>query len=115
MEVIKFDNAQKGANSDKCKTLEYSFENKNIDLGVATITGRYPEKGYCVNLISEELIYVLEGKGVLNFENENIKFEKGDAILINSNEKYYWDTDYCVVSMSCTPAWTEEQHKFIEE
>ena len=115
MEIIKFNNAEKGANSDKCKVLEYSFDNKKIDLGVATITGRYPEKGYCVNLISEELIYVLDGKGILNFENKNIELEKGDAILINPNEKYYWDTDYCVVSMACTPAWTEEQHKLIEK
>lgn len=115
MEFIKYNDAQKGANSDKCKTLEYSFKNKNIDLGVATITGRYPEKGCCVNLISEELIYVLDGNGTLNFENKNIAFEKGDAILINPNEKYYWDTDWCVVSMACTPAWTEEQHKLVEK
>ena len=115
MQIIKYDNVQKGKNSDKCKTLEYSFRNKNMDLGVAEITGRYPEKGYCVNLISEELIYVLEGNGILNFKEKTIAFKKGDAILINANELYYWDTNYCVVTMSCTPAWTEEQHKLVEE
>lgn len=61
MEIIKYENAEKGANSDKCKTLEYSFKDKDIDLGIATITGRYPETGYCVNLKSKELIYVIEG------------------------------------------------------
>ena len=71
---------------------------------------RSPESGYCKNLISKELIYVLEGSGTLYFENESISFSVGDSILINSNEKYYWDTTYCKVSMSCTPAWTEEQH-----
>ena len=46
MEVIKYDNALKGKNSDKCKTLEYSFCDKKIDLGIATINGRYPDCGY---------------------------------------------------------------------
>ncbi len=114
MQIIKNNDARKGANSEKCKTLEYSFNDKDIDLGIATITGRYPEVGYCVNTISKELIYVLDGSGKICFENEFIEFEKGDSILINSNEKYYWNTTYCIVSMSCTPAWSEEQHKLVE-
>ena len=60
-----------------------------MDLGIATITGRYPENGFCVNTISKELIYVLDGNGKLYFENNCIEFEEGDSILINSNEKYY--------------------------
>ena len=76
MEIIKYDNALKGKNSDKCKTLEYSFNDKEIDLGIATINGIYPDKGYGVNLISKELIYVIEGKGTLNFENKKLNFQK---------------------------------------
>lgn len=114
MQIIKNHSAVKGANSDKCKTLEYSFNDKDIDLGIATITGRYPESDFCVNTISKELIYVLDGNGKLYFENDCVEFEKGDSILIDSNEKYYWDSTYCVVSMSCTPAWNEEQHKIIK-
>ena len=113
MQFIKKSNAVKGANSDKCKTLEYSFKDKDMDLGIATITGRYPENGFCVNTISKELIYVLDGNGKLYFENNCIEFEEGDCILINSNEKYYWDSTYCIVSMTCTPAWNEEQHKLV--
>lgn len=113
MQVIKKSNAIRGTNSDKCETLEYSFNDKDIDLGIATITGRYPESGYCVNIISKELIYVLDGKGKLYFENSCIEFEKGDSILINLNEKYYWDSTYCIISMACTPAWTSEQHKLV--
>ena len=113
MQVIEYSNVVKGANSDKCKTLEYSFNDKDIDLGIATITGRYPESGFCVNVISKELIYVLDGKGKLYLENDCVEFEKGDSILIDQNEKYYWDSTYCIVSMSCTPAWNEEQHKLI--
>ncbi len=114
MQIIKNNNARKSANSEKCKTLEYSFNDKDIDLGIATITGRYPEKGYCVNTISKELIYVLDGNGKLCFENNDVEFEKGDSILISSNEKYYWDSTFCVVTMACTPAWNEEQHKLVQ-
>ena len=113
MQIIKNNNAIKGANSDKCKTLEYSFNDKDIDLGIAIITGRYPETSYCVNTISKELIYVLEGTGKIYFDNNYIEFEKGDSILIKPGEKYYWDTEYCVISMSCTPSWNEKQHKLV--
>ena len=113
MKIIRSHEAVEGANSEKCKTMEYSFEDKDIDLGIAIITGRYPESGFCVNLISKELIYVLEGSGKLCFEDEIINFSKGDAILIENNKKYYWETDYCKVSMSCSPAWNPEQHKLV--
>ena len=114
MKVIKFEDAEKGKNSEKCKTLEYSFGDKDIDLGIAEIIGRYPEEGYGVNLISKELIYVLKGKGTLNFEDRKIEFKEGDSILIQPNEKYYYDTEYCKISMACTPAWSPEQHKMVK-
>lgn len=114
MKIIKYNEALKEKKSEKCKTLEYSFGDNDIDLGLATITGRYPDEGYCVNIISKELIYILEGSGTLNLKNEKVEFSKGDAILIGQNEKYYWDTDYCVVSMTCTPAWSAEQHKLVK-
>lgn len=114
MKIIKNNDGVKGSNSDKCKTIEYSFGDKDIDLGIAVITGRYPEEGFGVNLISKELIYVLEGSGKLCFENEIINFSKGDAILIDSNEKYYWEAEYCKISMTCTPAWSKEQYKMIK-
>ena len=62
----------------------------------------------------KELIYVIEGSGTLNFENEKIEFSEGDSILIEPNEKYYYDTKYCKISMSCSPAWSIEQHKLVK-
>lgn len=114
MQVIKNKHAIEGSNSEKCKTLEYSFNDKDIDLGIATITGRYPESGFCLNTISKELIYVIDGNGKLYFENDFVEFQKGDSILIEANEKYYWDSKYCVVSISCTPAWNEKQYKLVQ-
>ena len=113
MELIKKSDALEGSNSDKCKTVEYSFSDKDMDLGIATITGRYSLEGYCVNTICKELVYILDGRGKIFFEDKVIEFEKGDAIFIFPNEKYYWDSNYCIVSLTCTPAWSEEQHLLI--
>ena len=114
MKIIKNNEAEVGSNSDVCKTIEYSFGDKDIDIGIATITGRYPEEGFCVNTKCKELIYVIEGSGTLFLENRSIDFSKDDAILIDINEKYYWKSQYCKVSMSCTPAWSVEQHKLVK-
>ena len=40
MKIIRKDEAVIGTNSDKCKTIEYSFGDKDIDIGVATTS--YP-------------------------------------------------------------------------
>ena len=114
MKVIKSKEAISCKNTDRCEVIEYSFGDKDIDLGIAIITGRYPDNGYCVNLISKELIYVLEGSGKLCFEDRNIIFSKGDSILIDNNEKYYWEAEYCKVSMTCSPAWNKEQYKVVQ-
>ncbi len=113
MKIIKLEQAEKSNNSEKCKVLEYNFKDKDIDCATAVITGRYPDVGYCINEECKELIYVIEGYGTLNKENEIIKFEKGDAILIDKKEKYYWDA-HCTIIMPCTPAWYPEQHKLVK-
>lgn len=114
MQIIRSKDTLTHSNSNLCETTEYSFDDKTMDLGVATITGRYPEYGYCMNMKSIELIYVLEGSGKLFLENDNICFDVGDSILINSNEKYYWDSSYCKVAIISNPAWDYKQYKIIE-
>ena len=113
MKIIKLEQAEESNNSEKCKVLEYSFKDKDIDYATAIITGRYPDAGYCMNEECKELIYVIEGNGTLNKEHEIIEFKKGDAILIDKKEKYYWDA-HCTIIMPCTPAWYPEQHKLAE-
>ncbi len=114
MKVIKEADALRRSNSDTCEVLEYSFEDKDIDLCIATITGRYPDKGYALNTISKALIHVLDGEGKLCFSDKIIDFKKGYSILIDCNELYYWEAKHAVVSMTCTPAWSPEQYESID-
>lgn len=111
MKVIKLDDAETGKNSEVCKTLEYSFGDREIDLGVATITGRFPENGFAYNEVSRELIYVIEGTGKLVFKDSIVEFKKADAILIMPGDRYFWETEYAVVTMNCAPSWSPDQHK----
>ena len=113
MKIIKCEEVNTGTNSEKCRVTEYPFGDSDIDLALATIVGRYPDFGFCVNLVSKELIYVIEGSGRLCFEDKTVHFKQGDAVLIENNRKYYWDTDYCRVSITCSPAWSPEQYKLV--
>lgn len=113
MKIIKLEQAEEAANSEKCKVLKYSFKDKDIDCATAIITGRYPDTGYFMNKECKELIYYIEGNGTLNKENEIIEFKKGDAILIDKKEKYYWDA-HCTIIIPYPPAWYKEQHKLVE-
>lgn len=115
MKEIKLANAQAFTKNETCKTLEYSFGDEDIDLGIATISGRFPESGFCKNTISKELIYVIEGSATICFRDKKVEIGVGDAVLIDVGDEYYWDTDYCKVSMSCSPAWSPEQHVLVKE
>lgn len=45
--------------------------------------------------------------------NEKLEFNQGDAILINKNECYAFDGSF-EAAVPCTPAWTSEQHEYVD-
>ena len=61
MRKVSLEQTQKFKNSDKCIATEYGFADKEIDITLAEINGRYPEKDYCVNEKVKEMILCLEG------------------------------------------------------
>ncbi len=112
MKLVKLEQAKEFLNSDKCKGIEYPLDDKDINFSIATINGRYPDNGYCVNEECKELIYVIDGNGSLNKKDDKIEFNKGDVVLIDKGEIFYWDAQ-CTIAMPCTPAWYPEQHKLL--
>lgn len=115
MKIVQSDRAKIVVNSDTSKLLEYSIglNDKDVDFCINTISGRYPEKGYCTNEKCKEICYVLEENGTINKKEEKIQFNQGDVILIDKEEVYYWDGN-CKIIMICTPAWYKEQCKLLE-
>lgn len=115
MKIVQSDRAKIVVNSDTSKLLEYSIElnDKDVDFCINTISGRYPEKGYCTNEKCKEICYVLEGNGTINKKEAKIHFNQGDVILIDKEEVYYWDGN-CKIIMICTPVWYKEQCKLLK-
>lgn len=112
MKKMKLSETEKNVNSEKCVCQEYNFGSPDLDLGVCKITGRYPDSGVVYNEKSKELVYVLEGNGTLYINELEIPFQAQDAILIEPQEKYYFDAN-CTVALICNPAWQKENHKWI--
>lgn len=116
MKKVSIEQAKILKNSDTSSLLKYSIQlrDKDIDLCINTITGRYPEKGYCSNEACKEICYILEGTGSINKRDEVIYFKQGDVILIDKNEIYYWNGN-CKIIMICTPSWYKEQCKLFDK
>lgn len=116
MKVIKEEQAKKFKYADTSSVLEYSIDlnEKNVDCCINTISGRYPESGYCSNLECEELCYILEGVGSVLKRDSSMSFSKGDVVYIDKGEVYYWE-GHCKILMICTPAWSKEQCRLYDK
>ena len=114
MKIIKLEEIKEFKNSDSCCVLEYPLDDKDINIALAKINGRYPENSFALNTECKEIGYVVEGVGKLVVENKTIELKKGDVILIEVGEKFYWEGDLEIL-MPCAPAWTPEQYKIISE
>ncbi len=108
MKIVKKEDTIKFKNSEKCLEWLYPHKDDDIDISVAEISGRYPDKDYCVNLKVKQMAYIISGKGKICKENEVISFKAGDAILIAAGEKNFWE-GVCKVAEICTPAWNPDQ------
>ena len=104
--------AIKYKNNDTCVAYEYPLSDPDINAVIVKLTGRYPDTGRTVNTRCKELVYVIEGKGFVSIEDKKIKINRGDVILIETGEKFYWEGNLTMF-MPCTPAWTAKQHRFV--
>lgn len=100
-------------NSDHCIAYEYPLDEKAINGCVIKLYGRYPEKGSARNEISKEMGYIIKGSGKVTVNCREAALAEGDIVLIEPGETYFWEGDM-EIFMPCTPAWSPEQHKFIE-
>lgn len=95
--------------------MDYPITDKDINFAVIKVDGRSPKEGYQVNTDCKELLYIIDGNGIL-FRKDNstsVEFSKGDVILIDKGECYAFDGSF-EADVSCTPAWTSEQHKYVK-
>jgi len=112
MKIIRLDETQIFKNGETCEVREYEFGDPDINIGMAEISGRFPESGFLVNEKVKEYAYVIRGMGSISTKTETLNFAEGDVILIPIGELYYWDAK-CSLVMPCAPAWYPEQSKHI--
>lgn len=110
MKFVGLEKSKKIKVSVSCSAREYPEGDKDIWGAVVKINGRYPEKGTTVNLVCKELVYILSGKGKLEVNGKVTQVKKGDQMVIDKGEKFFWEGKLTMF-MPCTPAWYSEQHK----
>ena len=94
--------------------MDYPMQDKDINFAIIKISARSPKTGYQVNTDCKELLYIINGSGTLYLKEANaISFKEGDVILLDKKECYAFEGDF-EAAVSCTPAWTSEQHQYID-
>ncbi len=112
MKHITIKQAKEFENAQTCYGVNYPIGDKDINVALIQIAGRYPEKGRTYNESCKEIMYVVQGEGEAHCEGHQYSLKKNDVLFIDKNEKYYL-TGHMTLFVPCTPAWTEEQHKMI--
>ncbi len=114
MQVVKHTETNKVIAAPTTTIWEYSTPDKDLSGAIAQINGRYPEKGFAVNEVSKELVYVLEGTGsIVLKKGRSFEVSKGDVILLIPNEPYAWNGNLTLF-MTNTPSFDPKQHKIVE-
>lgn len=110
MEHVKKQEAIKHTNSSNCVVYEYPIQSVEMNIGVAEITGRYPEQGWAINHQCTEMGYIVNGSGKLVTDAQETSLGTGDVVYIPRDERFYWEGTMTLV-LPCSPAWWPEQHE----
>jgi mannose-6-phosphate isomerase-like protein (cupin superfamily) len=112
MKLVLAKDAKVFPNSAGCTAIEYPLGDRDINVAVIKLSGRYPDKGWAVNEKCKEAAYAVSGSGKLFVGEKVVELNSGDVVLIEAGEKYYWEGNLELV-VPCAPAWYPEQHKLI--
>lgn len=110
--IIKKENRIRNENSPECIAYQYEHKDEDINIALIEISGRYPDKGRVINEICKEVALVVNGNGKVEIDGEEFPIKEGDSILIQPNQKFFWEGKMKLV-MVCHPAFYPEQHKTV--
>ncbi len=90
---------------------DFSIDTDRSNLSAIELSGRYPEIGYAMNTKSEMVVYILEGKIMLD-RGAKKTLNKGAVALIKKGEKYFWfPKENTTLLIFSSPPWTSEQQR----
>jgi mannose-6-phosphate isomerase-like protein (cupin superfamily) len=93
MIIVKDSEKKKHEHSSTVIVCEYEPSDPELGGATATIRGRYPERGFVVNLEVKQLAYVISGAGEVLFQEGTRALAQGDMVFIAANEKFAWNGD----------------------
>lgn len=110
--LIKSNNRLLKNNSSTCKIIEYVFNQPNLGIAHAQISGRYPaeQNKKAINKKCDLIYFVLAGNGTLHTPDGNFEVEIHDAIYLTHNEWYWVEGSNLAVLVISAPEWTVEQY-----
>ena len=108
--IVKKKNWVKYENSPKCIAYEYPTNDKDLNIALIEINGKYPDEGEVTNEVVKEIVFVVKGKGKIVVDKKEYAVEEGDAVLILPKQRYFFNGALEIL-VSCSPAWYLEQHK----
>ena len=109
MNLIHKSEAKAHQNGQVCRVYEYDFPKENdVNNAVAILDGRYPERGYAINRKCKELIYIIEGAGVVVIGGQLQVLGEGDTGLVVMGEEYYL-VGKMKLLITSVPAWRPDQ------
>jgi mannose-6-phosphate isomerase-like protein (cupin superfamily) len=93
----------------------FPFKTNLSNVASIPLTTRYPAEGFALNNVAEMTVYILEGTVLFHQEGDEVTLAKGDAVLVETNKKYFWEPKpQTTLLIFSTPPWTPEQSKTIK-
>jgi len=84
-----------------------------FSIAVVTMDGVYPEKGWSINDVCTETMYVQAGKLTVEIEAETFALKEGDVLSILPRNKYRVRGKATTIDV-ITPAWDKKQNQIIK-
>jgi mannose-6-phosphate isomerase-like protein (cupin superfamily) len=96
----------------KCLVFSPS-KNREQSMAVVKQKGRYPRRGFSLNTLCTETIYVLEGRFAILYKGKKIILNKGEIFYLEPGNKYAILGEG-VNLVAITPAWDKFQNKIVK-
>jgi mannose-6-phosphate isomerase-like protein (cupin superfamily) len=114
MRIVKRKDSKEIKNSETCIATEYPIDDKDINIALVKILkDRYPQEGWAVNEVCKEMVFITKGSATITTEEGSVDLRKGDVVLVEPGEKYYWEGNFEMI-VPCSPAWYVGQHKILK-
>lgn len=112
MEYISQSKAQRFENG-VVTAWEYEMQDANLNVSPISIKGRYPESGYTSNTVSDSIVHVSGGNGVIVLnDGTTAGLVAGDQVHISVGDIYFFEGDLTIL-YAASPSWTSQQTKHV--